>query len=250
VLQRLLEKAGHKVTCVNGGVEVLDALEQANYDAAIVDLHMPGMSGLDLLKQLRVMQASGLPYVPVMVLSADVTPESILRCEQAGARAFLAKPVVATRLLEVLADVAANTRTEPGIQSVPAMEVGDGVLDTAVLDELASLGMGDGFERKFIDQCLVDVDASMAQMQACGERLDWEDFREHAHALRGVASNLGLVQVAAASGEMMRMADWQLKAEWTMRLSSLAGALRIGRKALASRVAGIQQRDDGERTPS
>jgi two-component system sensor histidine kinase RpfC len=250
VLQRLLEKAGHKVTCVNGGVEVLDALEQANYDAAIVDLHMPGMSGLDLLKQLRVMQASGLPYVPVMVLSADVTPESILRCEQAGARAFLAKPVVATRLLEVLADVAANTRTEPGIQSVPAMEVGDGVLDTAVLDELASLGMGDGFERKFIDQCLVDVDASMAQMQACGERLDWEDFREHAHALRGVASNLGLVQVAAASGEMMRMADWQLKAEWTMRLSSLVGALRIGRKALASRVAGIQQRDDGERTPS
>ncbi|KAG1537411.1 hypothetical protein G6F50_014869 [Rhizopus delemar] len=190
VLQRLLEKAGHKGTCVNGGAEVLDALEQASYDAAIVDLHMPGMSGLDLLKQLRVMQASGMPYVPVMVLSADVTPESILRCEQAGARAFLAKPVVATRLLEVLADVAANTRAETGIQSVPALPVGDGVLDTAVLDELAALGMGDGFERKFIDQCLADVDASMGQLQACGERQAWEDFREHAHALRGVASNL------------------------------------------------------------
>ena len=144
---------------------------------------MPGMSGLDLLKQLRVMQASGMPYVPVMVLSADVTPESILRCEQAGARAFLAKPVVATRLLEVLADVAANTRAEPGIQSVPALPVGDGVLDTAVLDELASLGMGDGFERKFIDQCLADVDASMGQLQGCGERQAWEDFREHALSL-------------------------------------------------------------------
>lgn len=250
VLQRLLEKAGHKVTCVNGGAEVLDALEQASYDAAIVDLHMPGMSGLDLLKQLRVMQASGMPYVPVMVLSADVTPESILRCEQAGARAFLAKPVVATRLLEVLADVAANTRAEPGIQSVPALPVGDGVLDTAVLDELASLGMGDGFERKFIDQCLADVDASMGQLQGCGERQAWEDFREHAHALRGVASNLGLVQVAASSGEIMRMADWQLKGEWSSRLSNLATALRNGRNALAARSAGTPHRDDSERSPS
>lgn len=250
VLQRLLEKAGHKVTCVNGGAEVLDALEQASYDAAIVDLHMPGMSGLDLLKQLRVMQASGMPYVPVMVLSADVTPDSILRCEQAGARAFLAKPVVATRLLEVLADVAANTRPESGIQSVPALPVGDGVLDTAVLDELASLGMGDGFERKFIDQCLVDVDASMGQLQACGEGQAWEDFREHAHALRGVASNLGLVQVAASSGEIMRMADWQLKGEWVTRLGSLATALRLGRNALAARSADIARRDDSERSPS
>ncbi len=250
VLQRLLEKAGHKVTCVNGGAEVLDALEQASYDAAIVDLHMPGMSGLDLLKQLRVMQASGMPYVPVMVLSADVTPESILRCEQAGARAFLAKPVVATRLLEVLADVAANTRAEPGIQSVPALPVGDGVLDTAVLDELASLGMGDGFERKFIDQCLADVDASMGQLQGCGERQAWEDFREHAHALRGVASNLGLVQVAASSGEIMRMADWQLKGEWSARLSNLATALRNGRNALDARSAGAPHRDDSERSPS
>ncbi|WMJ71522.1 response regulator [Stenotrophomonas sp. 24(2023)] len=250
VLQRLLEKAGHKVSCVNGGAQVLDTLEQADFDAAIVDLHMPGMSGLDLLKQLRVMQASGMPYVPVMVLSADVTPESIQRCEQAGARAFLAKPVVATRLLDVLADIAANTRVEPGIQSVPALLVGDGVLDPAVLDELAALGMGDGFERKFIEQCLSDVDASMVQMEQCGERQAWDDFREHAHALRGVASNLGLVQVAAAGGEIMRMADWQLKAEWSVRVSTLATALRKGRKALAGRAAGVQQRDDGGRTPS
>ncbi|WP_369968878.1 response regulator [Stenotrophomonas rhizophila] len=250
VLQRLLEKAGHKVVCVNGGEQVLDMLEQSDFDTAIVDLHMPGMSGLDLLKQLRVMQASGMPYIPVMVLSADVTPDSILRCEQAGARAFLAKPVVATRLLDILADIAANTRPEPGIQAVPAAPVVAGALDPAVLDELAALGMGEGFEKQFIAQCLSDVDGCMARIQASGEQQAWDQLREHAHALRGVASNLGLVQVASAGGELMRMPDWQLKAEWTPRAAALGNALRQGRKALDARAVALRQSDGDECTPS
>ncbi|KAG1378412.1 hypothetical protein G6F60_015289 [Rhizopus arrhizus] len=90
----------------------------------------------------------------------------------------------------------------------------------------------------------------MGQLQACGERQAWEAFREHAHALRGVASNLGLVQVAASSGEIMRMADWQLKGEWNTRLGHLSAALRNGRSALAVRSAGAPHRDDRERSPS
>jgi two-component system, sensor histidine kinase RpfC len=65
-----------------------------------------------------------------------------------------------------------------------------------------------------------------------------------------VASNLGLVQVAASSGEIMRMADWQLKGEWITRLASLTTALRNGRNALAARSAGAPHRDDSERSPS
>ena len=59
VLQRLLQKAGHKVVSVDTGDGVLDALEVSGYDMVICDLHMPGLSGLDLLKQLRVMEAGG-----------------------------------------------------------------------------------------------------------------------------------------------------------------------------------------------
>src|SRR5690606_15533694 len=105
VLQRLLQKAGHRVVCVEGGEEVLAALETTDYDAVVVDLHMPGLSGLDMLRQLRVMEAGGATRTPVLVLSADVTPQSIQACEQAGARALLAKLVSATRLLDTLAAV-------------------------------------------------------------------------------------------------------------------------------------------------
>ncbi len=182
VLQRLLEKAGHKVLCVNGGEQVLDAMAEEEFDAVIVDLHMPGMSGLDMLKHLRVMQASGMRYTPVVVLSADVTPEAIRSCEQAGARAFLAKPVVAAKLLDTLADLALSTRplaTPATSVQIPAGF--DGVLDSSVLDELASLGMGDEFERQFVRQCLEDAQNCIDAIERDGTRSNWEQLRESAH---------------------------------------------------------------------
>ncbi|WP_022971563.1 ATP-binding protein, partial [Xanthomonas maliensis] len=241
VLQRLLEKAGHRVTCVNGGEQVLDAIAQEDFDGIIVDLHMPGMSGLDMLKQLRVMHASGMRYTPVVVLSADVTPEAIRSCEQAGARAFLAKPVVATRLLDTVADLAASTRqlATPAVAAQGPTAV-EGVLDASVLDELASLGMGDEFERQFVRQCLEDAHNCVLAIDRDGSRADWEQLRESAHALRGVASNLGLAQLAASGGELMRHADWQLQAEWRQRVKVLHEQLAAGKDALDARMQRVK----------
>jgi len=250
VLHRLLSKAGHRVVAVEDGDAVLSALEAADYDTVIVDLHMPGVSGLDLLRQLRVMEAGGTHKTPVLVLSADVTPESIQRCEQAGARAFLAKPVVASRLLDVLAEIALG-----GVVATPA-QVGraelppaDGVLDFSILDELSSLNMGEAFEREFTTQCLRDAENSLHAAQASGEKEEWEQMREQAHALKGVASNLGLVKLAAASGEVMRLADWQLSREWRQRVSGLREKLSQGRTALAARAQARAARDGGNEQP-
>jgi two-component system sensor histidine kinase RpfC len=60
--------------------------------------------------------------------------------------------------------------------------------------------------------------------------------REHAHALKGVASNLGLVKLATAGGELMRMADWQISREWRQRLSGLRERLAQGHSALKTRA--------------
>lgn len=249
VVQRLLQKAGHRVVCVNGGEEVLDALEIADYDTVIVDLHMPGISGLDLLKQLRIMEAGGGRRTPVLVLSADVTPDAISRCEQAGARAFLAKPIVATRLLDVLAEIANNGRiTMPVPVDRPDIAVSDDVLDPGVLNELSALGMGESFEREFISQCLNDADGCIGAMAHAMEQGNDGHMREHAHALKGVASNLGLVKLAAASGEMMRLADSEITKEWRQRLAMLNAHLSHGRAALEARARKTHgSLDKGER---
>jgi two-component system sensor histidine kinase RpfC len=237
VLERILQKAGHRAVAVEDGEAVLSALEANDYDAVIVDLHMPGVSGLDLLRQMRVMEAGGGRRTPVLVLSADVTPESIQRCEQAGARAFLAKPVVASRLLDILAEitVAGHVATPTSMARVE-LASSDGVLDFGILDELASLGMGDVFEREFVTQCLHDANASVLGLQQAGDRQDWEQVREHAHALKGVASNLGLVRLATAGGELMSLADWQISREWRQRLAGLRERLVHGQSALKTRA--------------
>ncbi|WP_434031272.1 ATP-binding protein [[Pseudomonas] boreopolis] len=246
VLQRLLQKAGHRVTCVNGAEAVLDALADLDYDAAIIDLHMPGMSGLDMLKQLRVLQAGGERRTPVVVLSADVTPDSIRQCERAGAYAFLAKPVSASRLLDTLADIAANRRLRQSER--PAMQVAsavDGVLDPAVLNELASLGMGDTFEREFIQQCLTDAANCIAGIRTAAAGDNWLVLREQAHALKGVASNLGLHLLAGQGDELMRMQDWQVKAEIHQRIERLDTGLREGRAALDAHLSNRFEKGKG-----
>ncbi len=250
VLQRLLQKAGHRVVCVDGGEEVLNAIEASDYDAVIADLHMPGVSGLDLLKQLRVMEAGSSRRTPVIVLSADVTPESIGACEQAGARAFMAKPVSTTRLLDTLAEIASKGRSAAPIVSAARSDlpVSDGTFDPSVLDELGALGMGDGFEREFIAQCLRDADGCVTALMEAGEREDWERVREQAHALKGVSSNLGLIKLAAVSGELMRLPDWQVAREWRQRLGGLNERLAQGKAALEARERARKARGGDERS--
>ncbi len=253
VLQRLLQKAGHRVTCVAGGEEVLDAMAERDYDAAVVDLHMPGISGLDLLRELRVIQAGGGQQTPVVVLSADVTPESIQRCERAGAYAFLAKPVAAARLLDVLADIALRRGRRPvaaaaaSAASRPEPDATDAgaVLDPSVLDELAAMGMGVGFEREFIRHCLADADGCLSSMQQAGDEADWSRLRDHAHAIKGVAANMGLVQVAGLGGTLMRLPEWQIRNEWREHIARLADALVHGRRALDARMRGAGEARDG-----
>ncbi|HEY0502149.1 MAG TPA: ATP-binding protein, partial [Lysobacter sp.] len=254
VLQRLLQKAGHRVTCVEGGEEVLNALAASDYDAVITDLHMPDVSGLDLLRQLRVMEAGSSRRTPVLILSADVTTESIRACEQAGARAFLSKPVSTTRLLDTLAEIAANTRVA-GTVVAPSPMRADGPIapdqhfDPSVLDELGALGMGANFEREFIAQCLLDADRCLQQIEATAQRNEWDRTRDQAHALKGVASNLGLIKLAAVSGELMRFPDWQLARDWSTHLVGLRERLAQGRVALDAREQRRGARGEGERSP-
>ena len=60
-------------------------------------------------------------------------------------------------------------------------------------------------------------------------------MRDHAHALKGVASNLGLIRVTTSSGDLMRLAGWQISREWRQRVQALRERLAQGRAALDAR---------------
>lgn len=232
VLHRLLERAGHQVTLACNGEQALDALAAGEWDAAILDLHMPDISGLDVIKQVRVMQAGGQPRTPIIVLSADVTVETVREVEANGAFAFLSKPVVIERLLDCLTRIA-------GADGNPAPSAAI-VLDEApqggVLQDLLDMDVGMDAVRELLDKSLRDASRCLAQLEQAGSARRWEEVREALHALKGVAANLGALKIAARCAAGMRETDAVLATSWRRELGELGRLLEAASVALNYRL--------------
>jgi len=91
-MERLLTRAGYnEVHCCSEPRQAEDICRSFNPDLVILDLHMPGMSGYEVLEKLR--DKNNFPgYLPILVFTADVTGEAKHRALQLGASDFLTKP--------------------------------------------------------------------------------------------------------------------------------------------------------------
>ena len=101
----LLERSNYAVEAVYDGVEALEYLDSGNYDALILDIMMPRLDGLSVLKQLR---QRGNP-IPVLILTAKSEIDDKVEGLDNGANDYLTKPF-STR--ELLARLRAVTRTQ------------------------------------------------------------------------------------------------------------------------------------------
>lgn len=91
-----LRKAGHEILIAGGGTEALALVQDRGApDLAVLDVMMPGMSGLELLVELR--KVDGLEQLPAIFLSARILPQDIAAGRELGAT-YLTKPFVAPAL--------------------------------------------------------------------------------------------------------------------------------------------------------
>ncbi|MGJ0505960.1 MAG: adenylate/guanylate cyclase domain-containing protein [Methylocystis sp.] len=90
LLRRRLERQGHSVSLAEGGSRALAMVREAPFDLILLDLLMPDISGFDVLSTLKADPA--LSDIPVIVISALNELDSIVRCIEAGAEDYLAKP--------------------------------------------------------------------------------------------------------------------------------------------------------------
>ncbi|WP_199200493.1 PAS domain-containing hybrid sensor histidine kinase/response regulator [Alkalicaulis satelles] len=97
----LLTEAGFQVSEAGSAADALRFLREGGVDAALLDLHMPGMGGDEALRRIRSGEA-GPADLPVFILTADVTREARERLKDAGADRFFAKPVDAHALIHAL----------------------------------------------------------------------------------------------------------------------------------------------------
>jgi DNA-binding response OmpR family regulator len=95
-LQETLTRDGHQVTAVASGEEALARIAGQEFDLALLDLHMPGMGGMEVLAALR-QQA---PDTAVIMLTAYGSLETAVEALRQGAHDYLFKPCKTTELRE------------------------------------------------------------------------------------------------------------------------------------------------------
>ena len=101
VMRRMLEELGHTVDEATDGVSALERYFLHRPDIVMLDMVMTGMYGLDVLAKMRELN----PDVRVIVASADIQTSTRDKAREAGAAAFVNKPVNPKELATVLAAV-------------------------------------------------------------------------------------------------------------------------------------------------
>ena len=98
-IQRLLVASNLRVETFGSGEEFLNSLSDHAPDCVILDLHMPGLSGLDVQRQLNLAGQR----LPIVFVTAYDESESKALCLAAGAAAYLQKPLDDRVLLDAVA---------------------------------------------------------------------------------------------------------------------------------------------------
>ena len=229
VAQMILESGGHIATFVDNGEAALDALERSNFDLALFDLSMPGVSGIEALK---LYQYTTDKPIPILILSANVTTEVIAECQRAGCAEFLPKPIRPTTLLDAIERHLASREEElrtlppPRGESRPALTVVDTpAVDMAMLADLNSISPDPTFVDRLLRGFKNDTDRLVTQISTALAERHYEEVRFAAHALKGGAGGVGasqLVQIAirfeTATHDQLRIKA----AAWTEELTRAA----------------------------
>lgn len=125
-LRDILGKDGHIVTDVGSGEEALATLASGACDVAIVDIRMPGMSGIELMQALRARWRE----MAVIILTGHGDLESAIAAVKAGAHDYLIKPAQPDTIRQaVLEAVAASRRRKKQAQLLASLRAGLSSLD-------------------------------------------------------------------------------------------------------------------------
>jgi len=110
-LSMVLERFGFEVTAAGDGLEALERFRRGLHDLVIADLKMPGLSGLELLREVKRLS----PGTPVVLLTAFGTVETAVQAMKEGAFDFLQKPFGLEQLKDVVSR-ALRPKEEGGVE--------------------------------------------------------------------------------------------------------------------------------------
>jgi two-component system sensor histidine kinase RpfC len=208
VIRGMMEYAGHDVVPAHNGEEALAILDAQDppVDLAILDMQMPDLAGIDVVRHWRMTETG---HLPIIILTADAREESARVCKEAGADAFLTKPVKSRDLIDTVARLATAAAVATPPKAPPASPDTIPVLDEIALDDLVKLG-GLDFMQELAQEFERD---SRHAFETIGQALrdrDYPLWKDHFHMLKGGASDVGAQALALLCAEAERVQPYEV----------------------------------------
>ncbi len=186
VVSKMLDRLGVVYDLARDGAEALLRFHSRHYGLVLTDFHMPGMDGLALARAIR----AGGATLPIVALTADVTPETAAACRESGMQGYLTKPVSLAALEGAIGQYlpcALQLRTEAGTPPSPA-------LDTSVL--AAIFGGLDNEARMLLADYAAATATRFGHLDAAMTTSDMVAVKYHAHTAKGASRSVGAVALA------------------------------------------------------
>ena len=177
-----LDGGGYAVDHASSGFEALAATAARRYDLILMDLRLPDIDGLEVVRRIR--RAEGARRTPIVAVSADALPEHVRTARLAGVDAHLAKPFTSAALR---AAVDAHLTSAP-----PSLDR----LNPTVAEMARTYG--EPAVRSLLQSLLVQLDRFPAAPAPPAE------LAHSAHAARGAAASMGFEAIASACDELER----------------------------------------------
>lgn len=235
-----LESVGHSVTCVSSGEEALSALEITSFGLAFVDMHMPGMSGIEVVQIYQfVSNGNG---TPIIILTADATAEAREAAEACGAVAYLTKPLRAREFREAVSTFGVIRESTSKRKFAPSGEDHEvaPIVDFSEIDELIDIGVSPSELFEMIADFEVD---SYRLIERSGQFRDVGDtmgFKEAMHALKGASATLGAKRLSMLAHELEKTSvaftTADLDSTWSLE-DALAETLQLLKARISEQIA-------------
>ena len=198
VVQKILQRAGHQVSVADTGEETLQALAQHDYDLVILDMQMPDMGGMDVIKRNKAAQGNA-SKTPFMMLTANATLDAQEQCKKLGVSAFLTKPVRSGQLVRIVDEVMqgeVHSQKELIESDETQLEIDDMekqalIIDTLVLEDLVKLSQTPNFLQQLVEKFYQECEQLLDLMHTAAQERNLSDYTEAAHALAGNSAGMG-----------------------------------------------------------
>ena len=117
VVEEILAAFGHRSVKVTSGAEALERLQTEAFDVVLMDIHMPGMTGIEAVGLLRDLPGPGRE-TPVIALTADVISRRPDEYRALGFNDFVSKPILVSGLLDAIKRAAEPAPPAAGALSI------------------------------------------------------------------------------------------------------------------------------------